>query len=151
MREAVGAPNILWSIDSVVPNGPGDRGLGSGLVMSKSYDPAVIFAGLSYLHGFSVDPADSRRSLAQHNVGLSLGYTYALNDSLALNTMFTGIYRNTSSPDGVSIPPSRERYQVQLGMTWLLARGLFMEPAVAMRLGGESPDLTVSLNIPYSF
>jgi hypothetical protein len=36
-------------------------------------------------------------------------------------------------------------------MTWLLSRGLFMEPTVAMRLGGESPDLTVSLNFTYSF
>lgn len=25
------------------------------------------------------------------------------------------------------------------------------EPAVAMRLGGEGPDVTISLNVPYSF
>jgi excisionase family DNA binding protein len=150
-REAVGWPNVIWSVDGVVPTGPGDRGLGAGLVLSKSYDPAVIFAGLSYLHGLSVEPANSRRSLARDNIGLSLGYTYALNDSLALNTVFVGTYRNAHSPDGVSVPPPRERYQLQLGMTWLLARGLFMEPAVAMRFGGDSPDLTVSLNIPYSF
>jgi excisionase family DNA binding protein len=151
LRETVGRPNILWTFDSVVPSGPGDRGLGGGLVLSKSYDPAVVFAGLSYLYGFSVDPADSRRSLAQFNMGMSLGYSYALNDSLALNTLFTGTYRNTSSPDGVSIPPPRERYQLQLGMTWLLARGVFMEPSVAMGLGSQSPSITVSLNIPYSF
>lgn len=151
VREAVGRPNIIWSIDSVVPTGPGDRGLGGGLVLSKSYDPAVIFAGLSYLHGFSVEPTDARRSLAKHNFGLSMGYTYALNDALALNTVFVGTYRNTQSPDGVTIPPPRERHQLQFGMTWMLARGLFIEPAVAMRLGGASPDLTLSLNVPYSF
>lgn len=151
LHEAVGRPNIIWSVDSVMPTGPGDRGLGGGLVLSKSYDPAVIFAGLSYLHGFSVEPADSRRSLAKHNIGLSLGYTYALNDSLALNTMFIGAYRNAHSHDGVSIPPPRERYQLQFGMTWLLARGLFIEPAIAMQLGGVSPDFTFSLNLPYSF
>lgn len=150
-REAVGRPNVIWSIDSVLPSGPGDRGLGGGLVLSKSYDPAVIFAGLSYLHGFAVEPANSRRSLAAHNFGLSMGYSYALNDALALNTVFAGTYRDTRSPDGVSIPPSRERYQMQLGMTWRLARGLFMEPAVGMRLGGVNPDLTFSLNVPYSF
>jgi excisionase family DNA binding protein len=151
LREAVAAPNIIWSVDGVLPSGPGGRGIGGGLVVSKSYDPAVIFAGLSYLRGFAVDPADSRRSLAKHNIALSLGYSYALNDSLALNTLFTGTYRNTVSADGLSIPPARERYQFQFGMTWLLARGLFMEPAVAMGLGGESPNLTVLLNIPYSF
>lgn len=151
LHEGVGRPNVIWSVDVVLPTGPGDRGLGGGLVLSKSFDPAVIFAGLSYLHGVSVEPAASRRSLAKHNIGLSLGYTYALNDSLALNTAFIGTYRNAHSPDGVSIPPPRERYQLQLGMTWRLARGLFMEPSVAMRLGGESPDLILSLNFPYSF
>jgi long-subunit fatty acid transport protein len=80
-----------------------------------------------------------------------MGYTYAVNDSLALSSVFSGTYRNAQSSDGVSIPPPRERYQLQLGMTWLLARSLFMEPAVAMRLGGDSPDLIASLNIAYSF
>jgi long-subunit fatty acid transport protein len=82
---------------------------------------------------------------------MNLGYTYALNDSLALSTLFSGIYRNALSPNGVSIPPPHERYQLQLGMTWMIARGFFAEPAVAMRLGGATPDLTLSLNVAYSF
>ena len=151
LREAVGRPNVILSLDGVAPSGPGDRGVGGGLVLSKSFDPAVLFAGFSYLHGLSVDPANSRRSLAKHNFGLSLGYTYAVNESLALNTLFVGTYRSSRSPDGISIPPSRERHQLQFGMTWMLARDLFIEPAVAMRLGGANPDLTFSLNIPYSF
>jgi excisionase family DNA binding protein len=151
LREAVGRPNIIWSIDSMVPTGPGDRGLGGGLVFSKSYDPAVLFAGLNYLHGFSVDPTSARRTLAQHNFGLTMGYTYALNDALALSTAFVGTYRNTRRPDANSLPPPHERYQLQLGMTWRLARGVFVEPSVAMRLGGASPDAIFSLNVPYSF
>ncbi|MFZ2653068.1 MAG: hypothetical protein WA210_23530 [Burkholderiaceae bacterium] len=151
LREAVGRPNVILSLDAVLPSGPGDRGLGAGLVLSKSYDPAVVFAGLSYLRGRSIDPANARRSLARHNLGMSLGYTYAVNDSLALNTVFVATYRNSQSPDGVSIPSPRERHQLQLGMTWMVARGLFVEPAVAMRLGGVSPDMSFSLNVPYSF
>ena len=150
-RERAGRPNIIVSVDAVLPTGPGDQGLGGGIVLSKSYDPAVLFAGLSYLHGMDVEPANARRSLARNNFGLTLGYTYALNDALALNTVFSGTYRNTRSPDGVSIPAPRERYQLQLGTTWLLARGLFLEPSVGMRLGGEGPDLGFSLNLPYSF
>ena len=150
-RERAGRPNVIASLDAVLPTGPGDKGLGGGIVLSKSYDPAVLFAGLSYLRGIDTDAADPRRSLAKHNLGLSLGYTYALNDSLALNTVFTGAYRNFRSPDGVSIPPARERYQLQFGATWLLARGLFLEPAVGIRVGGEGPDLSFSLNLPYSF
>ena len=150
-RERAGRPNVIVSADAVLPTGPGDQGLGAGIVLSKSYDPAVLFAGLSYLHGMDVEPANARRSLARNNFGLTLGYTYALNDALALNTVFSGTYRNTRSADGVAIPAPRERYQLQLGTTWLLARGLFLEPSVGMRLGGEGPDLSFSLNLPYSF
>ena len=149
-REAMGRPNVIWSVDGVAPTGPGDRGIGAGLVVSKSYDPAVLFAGASYLHGLSTDPSNSHRSLARHNLGLTLGYTFAVNDTLALNTVFTGAYRTARSADGVAPPPPRERYQLQLGMTWMLAPGLFLEPAVGLRLGGDSPDLQFSLNLPYS-
>ena len=151
LREAVGRPNVIWSIDTVLPSGPGDRGLGAGLVVSKSYDPAVIFAGLNYLRGLALDPTDPRRLLPKHNLGLSMGYTYAVNDALALSSVFASSFRSTTSPADGSLPTPRERHQIQLGMTWLLARGLFMEPAVAMRLGGEHPDLAVSLNLAYTF
>jgi excisionase family DNA binding protein len=151
LHEATGRPNIIWSIDGVVPSGPGDTGIGGGFVLSKSYDPAVIFAGFNYLYGISIDPSSSRRVLARHNFGLNLGYTYAVNDNLALNTSLVGVYRDTASPDGVAIPPPSERYALQFGMTWLLARGLFLEPGVALRLGGDAPDFTFLLNVPYSF
>jgi len=149
LQEAAGRPNVILSLEYVAPTGPGDRGVGAGLVLSKSYDPAVIFAGLSYLK--RLDAADSRGTLAEHNVGLNLGYTYALNDSLALSTVFSGTYRNVDSPDGDSIPPPREHYQLQLGMTWMIARRFFAEPSVAMRLGGASSDMVLSLNFTYSF
>jgi hypothetical protein len=149
-REATGRPNVIWSLDSVLPSGPGDRGLGGGMVLSKSYDPAVLFAGVNYLYAPSTDPSSSRRALAKHNLGMSLGYTYAVNDMLALNTVFTGAYRTMHSADGLAPPPARERYQLQFGMTWMLAPGLFVEPAVGIRLGGSGPDLLFSLNVPYS-
>jgi excisionase family DNA binding protein len=149
-REATGRPNVIWSVDGVVPSGPGDRGIGGGMVLSKSYDPAVLFAGVSYLYGLSTDPASSRRSLARHNFGLNFGYTYAVNDTLALNTVLTGAFRTTRSADGVAPPPARERYQLQFGMTWMLSPSLFLEPTVGLRLGGASPDLLFSLNLLYT-
>ena len=151
MRERTGRPNIIVSLDGVLGNGPGDKGYGGGIVLSKSYDPAVLFAGVNYLHGSDIDPADPRRSLAKDNWGLNLGYTYALNDSLALNAAVLATYRNSESPDGAQIPPPPQRYALQLGTTWMVARGLFVEPAVSMRLGGEGPDFGFSLNVPYSF
>ena len=119
-------------------------------IVRKSYDPAVLFAGLTYLYGLRVNPSDPRWSLAKHNYGFQVGYTYAVNDNLALSTAFLGTHRNTRSPDGIAIPPAREYYALQLGTTWLLARNLFVEPSVAMRVGGDTPGLTVSLNFSHS-
>lgn len=150
LREDVGRPNVVFNLEAILPSGPGDRGLGGGLVLSKSYDPAVVFAGASYLHGYGADAAHPRRSLARHNLGLTMGYTYAVNDWLALSSVFAASARNTASADGVSIPPPSERYQLQFGLTWLLARGLFVEPAVAMRLGA-SAEPTVSINLARTF
>lgn len=151
MREGVGRPTIVWSLDTVLPTGPGDKGLGAGVILAKSYDPLVLFAGLSYLHGYAIEPSDSRRQIASHNWRLTLGYTYALNDTIALNSLFVGNYRSDETPSGGQLRPSHERYLLQFGMTWMLGRGLFVEPAVAIGLGGAAPDFTFSMNFPYTF
>jgi len=149
LREDSGRPNVIVSIDGIAPTGPGERALGAGVVLAKSFDPAVLFASVSYLRAFDLASGDARRSLAKHNVGFNFGYTYALNDMLALNSVLSGSYRTTRSVGG--IPPPREGYALQLGMTWMLARSLFVEPAIALRIGGDRPDMTFSLNVPYSF
>jgi hypothetical protein len=150
-RESVRRPTLIWSLDSTLPFGPGDRGMGGGLVVSKSYDPSVLFAGFTYLYGLRINPSDPNSSLAKHNYGFQTGYTYAINDTLALSTAFFGTYRDTRSPDGIAIPPPRQNFILQLGTTWLLAPGLFVEPAVAMRVGGDTPGLTLLLNLSHSF
>jgi excisionase family DNA binding protein len=150
-REAVGRPTVVWSIDSVLPTGAGQRAVGGGLVFSKSYDPAVLFAGVNYLYGLRVNPSDPRWSLSRNNFGFQVGYTYAVNDTLALSTAFLGTYRNSRSPDGISIAPAKQYYALQVGTTWMVTRGLFMEPAVALGLGADNPGLTVSFSFSRSF
>ena len=151
MRERVDRPTVVWSVDTVLPTGPGDSGLGAGVILTKSYDPAVIFAGLGYLYGFSVKPDEPRRQLATHNLRLTLGYTFAVNDTLALNNAFVVGYRSGETPDNSALRPSHESHLLQLGMTWMLGRGLFVEPSVAFALGGPAPDFSFALNIPYTF
>jgi hypothetical protein len=151
-REGVGRPNVVVSGDLVLPTGPGDRGVGAGVVLSKSFDPVVLFGGANYLHGFHVDGVDPRRSLGEHNVGFNFGYVYALNDSVALSGTFIGTYRTYPRGVGPSgLAPSRETYQLQLGATMQVGRGLFVEPTIGIGVGGSSPDVTLSVNVPYSF
>ena len=149
-HERMGRPNIIWSIDALLPSGPGDAGLGGGIVFSKSYDPVVLFGGLSYMRGLRVDAADSKRSLARNNFGFSMGWAYAINDTVALSTVLLGAYRNTAAVDG-GVKPTRESFQLQLGMTWQLGQGLYLEPTAAFSLGGAAPDFSLSVNLPFSF
>jgi excisionase family DNA binding protein len=151
-HEGAGRPNVILSGDVILPTGPGDRGLGAGVVMSKSFDPVVLFGGASYMHGFHTDAADVRRVLGDHNFGFNFGYAYAVNDSVALSGAFIGSYR--TNPRGAAsgaLVPSRESYQLQLGATMQLGRGLFIEPTVGVGIGGASPDVTISVNVPYTF
>jgi excisionase family DNA binding protein len=150
LHENVGRPNLVWSVDAVVPTGPGDQGLGTGLILSKSYDPVVIYGGINYLYGFDTDRSDPQRTLAKNNWSFNLGYAYAVNDSIALSGALAGFYRTPAQPTD-PIPPERESYLLQLGLTWQLGRGLFVEPAVALGLGGAAPDFTFSLKLPYTF
>jgi hypothetical protein len=55
----------LSASTGVVGTGPGDKGFGGSIVLSKRYDPAVLFVGINYLHGNDIDLADPRRSLAK--------------------------------------------------------------------------------------
>jgi hypothetical protein len=151
-HEAVGRPNVVVSGDVVLPTGPGDRGVGAGIILSKSFDPVVLFGGASYLHGFGVDSVNPRRSLGEHNVGVNFGYVYALNDSVALSGTFIGTYKTYPRGVGPSgLAPSRDTYQLQLGATMQLGRGLFVEPTIGIGVGGSSPDVTLSVSVPYSF
>ena len=46
---------------------------------------------------------------------------------------------------------SREAYRLQLGVTLLVTRGLFVEPIVATAVGAGSPDLTLGVSVPLTF
>jgi excisionase family DNA binding protein len=151
-REGAGRPNVILSGDVVLPTGPGDHGLGAGIILSKSFDPIVLFGGASYMRGFQLDDSSPGRVLAKHNIGFNFGYAYALNDSVALSGVFAGTYRTALRRKAASgLAPSRESYQLQLGATMQLGRGLFVEPAVSFGVGGSAPDLTLTLSIPYTF
>lgn len=148
VREGPGRPNVILSLDGLVPSGPGDAGVGGGLALTTSRDPVILFAGVSYLYGLETDVSDPDRLLATHNVGFNLGYAFAVNESVALNGQLVGSHR--SYPTGATPHLSRERYRLQFGVTWLVTRTLFVEPTVAVAVGGASPDLTLGVSVPWS-
>lgn len=152
LREGFGRPNILIGFDGVsAADSTRSHGAGVSALLTKSADPAVLFFGMSYMRGLDAERIDNRSGLARNNFAVNLGYTYALNDGVALNALFAGSYRSYRANPAGTPPPPREGYVLQFGATWLLARGLFVEPAVAVRIGGDRPDMTFSLNLPWTF
>lgn len=148
LREGPGRPNLILSLDGLVPTGPGDAGIGGGLALTTSHDPVILFAGISYLYGLRTNVANLDRALAQHNFGFNVGYAFAVNEAVALNGQLIGgvrSYRADATPH-----LARERYRLQLGVTWLVTRTLFVEPTVAVAVGAASPDLTLGVSVPWS-
>jgi hypothetical protein len=142
LRERAGRPNVVVSLDGVAPTGPGDAGVGGGLAFTKSHDPVVLFCGASYLYGLRTNTDNPGRALARHNVGLNLGYAFAVNESVALTGQVAGSIR--------SVRAGREQYRLRLGVTYLVTPRLFVEPTVSASLGTAAPDVTFGLSIPWT-
>lgn len=150
LHERARRPNVVWSVDALVPAGAGDAGVGAGIAVTKSHDPVILFAGLSYLYGLRVDGGDPDRSLARNNLGFNLGYAFAVNESVALTGQVVGAVRSHRTPVSAARQP-REQYRLELGLTYLLAPRLFAEPTVTFAIGGSAPDVAFGIAFPWSF
>lgn len=149
LRERRGLPNLLLTLDGLLPTGPGEAGVGGGLAATKSYDPVILFAGASYTRGLRPRPGDASRTLSRNNLGFNAGAAFAMNESVAVTGQLIGTFHDFES--AVPPRPIRELYRVQLGVTLLAASGLFVEPTVAVAVASGSPDLTLGLNLPWTF
>jgi hypothetical protein len=147
LREGARSPNVVLTLDGVVPSGPGESAAGGGVAVTRSYDPVILFCGAGYLYGFRPRPAGQ---LARHNVGFNAGVAFAMNESVAVTGQVVGSIRNFAAPPG-GARPLREQYRLQLGVTLLVTPRLFVEPSVGVGVGTASPDVTFGLNVPWSF
>jgi len=147
LREGARSPNLVLTLDGVVPSGPGESALGGGIAITRSYDPVILFCGAGYLYGFRARPDDQ---LARHNVGFNAGVAFAMNESVAVTGQVVGSIRNFAAPPG-GVRPLREQYRLQLGVTLLVTPRLFVEPSVGVGVGTAAPDVTFGLNLPWSF
>lgn len=143
--------DVILSLEGRIPvdSDAGSNGLGAGVAMIKNMDPAILFANLNYLRVFSRDFEDVTRLQPEHTLSSTLGYAVALNDMLSINQSLTAIFTRRSEFDN-AILPSRERFSVQFGLTTLLSKRLYMEPAVAFDISGTGSNFEVGVNFPYS-
>jgi hypothetical protein len=151
LRESKGRPGIIASLDTVLPSADDTPyRLGGGLVLVKSIDPVVLFAGANYHRGLRRDLSDGTRLRPGNSVEVSLGYALALNDSLAISTAATALFsraRTFDDPDARRI----DTFGLRFALTSALARRLYIEPSVSLGLSGPARSFAFGVTLPYSF
>lgn len=136
-----------------------------GLSALKTLDPMIVFGSMNYYHNFQrsfgdVDEAPGDQP-GNVNVGNAIqfgaGMAYALNDKSSISMSYSQRIVQHSR-----IRRSGEAWQrivgsqgnvalVNLGGTFSLADNLSLVTAVGIGLTDDSPDMLVSVRIPYRF
>ncbi len=152
LREGVGRPDVILTLDGRIPTDDDDSSyaVGGGVALVKSIDPVVLFANTNYLHTFSQDFDDVTRLEAEDRVGATLGYAYALNDTITLSTAVDALFLSETDFDNATLR-SQELFSLQFGLTSWLAKGLYIEPTVSFGLNGPGDSFAVGVTLPYSF
>jgi len=149
--EGSGYPGAIFSIDGNFPTDNRPYGMGASVALTKSYDPAVLFFSFGYRHFFNGQDYLVNRQSADEQFNGSAGIAYALNDTLTLSTSLSGVFLPKTQLQEGFILPAIQQYSLQLGLTSYLAKGLYVEPFVNFGLNGINSDMTLGINLPYSF
>ena len=152
LHEAPGRPDVILSIDGIIPTRSSSYGIEGNIALSKRSDPIALFANFNYLHKFSREFSDVTRLEPENTFSGTLGYSFAVNDALSLNTLVSGIFSRPTNFDKSTIPdlPATERFTLQLGLTSLLTERLYIQPSLTFALNGPA-NVTVGVSIPYIF
>ena len=152
LKEAAGRPDVILTLDGRVPTDDDHSSfaVGGGVALVKSVDPVVLFANTSYRHTFSRDFDDVTRLEPKNRVDVSLGYAFAINDTLSFNTTLSGLFTAKSSFDNATLRQD-ELFTLQFGLTSWLAEGFYIEPTVGFGLNGPGDSFFLGMTLPYAF
>lgn len=150
IEEGPGRPDVIVSLDARIPTGQTSPALGAGVTLVKSLDPVVLFGTLGYRHTRSRDFADITRLEPRNRFDLTLGYAFALNDTLSINTAILNSFQRATTFSNASLR-STNTSSLQLGMTARVAKGVYLQPSVSYRLDGSTRGYTAGLNVPITF
>lgn len=143
------------NIPEEVPTGSGFYSLRGSATLSKTYDPAVLFATSGYTHNFprdnvgvtatgatiDVDPGDT----AEYGFGLA----YALNNKISLSGQFIHAFTLSSKVDGVKVVNSAQSAaSFRMGTVWAVTKRQIVDLSVSIGLTRDAPDAVVELRLP---
>ncbi len=150
LHEGVGRPDVILTLDGRIPVEDSSYALGGGVALVKSFDPVVLFGSANYHHTFSRDFADVTRLRPEDQIDVTLGYAYALNDTLTLSTSVSGLFTFETEFDEATLR-AQEQFSMQFGLTSWLGKGLYIEPSVSFGLNGPGNSFAFGVTVPYTF
>jgi hypothetical protein len=124
--------------------GTGEWDVAGGITWVKTLDPVVFFGRVGYTHRFG-DLGDV--------VSVSMGMGFSLNDRVSYSMLVGGAFVDRPDVDETTSANNStlELVSLQLSVTVLVSRRLFMEPVVNFGLSDDAVDVIVGVNIPFQF
>jgi len=152
--EAETSPSLTASFGVTTPTGKTSNGIGSGfwgvstgLSISKSIDPAVVFFNMGYQHTFEekqegvvIQPGDS----FQYGFGAGL----SINSAIAFSGRISGSYQNDNKENKRTVKGSSlESISFISGMSYRINKKARLETTLDLGLSEDSGD--VGLGVSY--
>jgi hypothetical protein len=146
-----------------LPTGSGFYSLQPGLTWLLPSDPAVFFGGLSYTHSFGRNNVSrlvlngERENIGNIDpggvIGINFGMGLALNDKTAFSMGFdlNSVGRTRQNGQAVSTSVRTQLSSLLLGYSHRIAPKTSVNVALSAGLTRDTPDLSLSVRLPFSF
>jgi excisionase family DNA binding protein len=149
VKEGVGYPEVILSVQGLIPTRDSSFGAGGGITLIKRVDPVALFASVNYIHTFSRDFTDVTRLQSENIFSMNYGFAFSINDSLAMSTSLLGTFTGRSTFENATLD-SVERFFLRTSLTALLTENIYVEPFVVFSLNSND-IVTIGVDIPYTF
>lgn len=149
-----------FGVASELATGSGFWAVEGGLTLLYPTDPAVIFAGLTYLHNFGRDidrevgGALVGRVEPGASIGASLGFGLSLNPRFSVSFGYTHNHIRPTRTELGSTTQSSQPLQVGsllVGSSFRLGERLTLNSSFEFGVTSDAPDVRIVLRTPYRF
>jgi hypothetical protein len=153
-----------FGVVTSLPTGSGFWGVEGGVIMLYPTDPAIIFAGLTYLHNFgrNIDRTVGSGDAAVHigivdpgdSIGASLGFGLALNPRFSISLGYSHNYIFKTTSELGATKQTSQPLQVGnllLGSSFRLTERLTLNSVFEIGVTSDAPDARIVFRLPYIF
>ena len=162
--EVVGTEGNL-SVPDRLSFGTGVYGASVGVSILKTLDPMVVFGSATYFHNFSRNFDDIDEIVGDQPGRVKIGNAYqigaglafALNDKSSISMSYTQriVERTSLTPDNrdqrTVVGSQANVALMNIGATFSLEKNLTLVANVGLGLTDDSPDMAISVRIPFRF